>query len=50
MSASFGVAFTGESGYELRQLLVDADQALYRAKRAGRNCVVAGKQGEGVVA
>ncbi|WP_439704481.1 diguanylate cyclase [Frateuria sp. GZRe12] len=49
VSASFGVAFTGESGYELRQLLMDADQALYRAKRAGRNCVVAGKQGEGVV-
>jgi len=49
VSASFGVAFTGESGYDLRQLLMDADQALYRAKRAGRNCVVAGKQGEGVV-
>ncbi|WP_424681120.1 diguanylate cyclase [Frateuria sp. YIM B11624] len=49
VSASFGVACTGESGYDLRQLLVDADQALYRAKRAGRNCVVAGKQGEGVV-
>jgi diguanylate cyclase (GGDEF)-like protein len=49
VSASLGVAFTGESGYDLRQLLVDADQALYRAKRAGRNCVVAGKQGEGVV-
>jgi diguanylate cyclase (GGDEF)-like protein len=49
VSASFGVAFTGESGYDLRQLLIDADQALYRAKRAGRNCVVAGKQGEGVV-
>ncbi|HEV2623376.1 MAG TPA: GGDEF domain-containing protein [Frateuria sp.] len=49
VSASFGVAFTVESGYELRQLLMDADHALYRAKRAGRNCVVAGKQGEGVV-
>ncbi|HET6807041.1 MAG TPA: GGDEF domain-containing protein [Frateuria sp.] len=49
VSASFGVAFTGESGYDLRQLLMDADHALYRAKRAGRNCVVAGKQGEGVV-
>lgn len=49
VSASFGVAFTGESGYDLRQLLIDADQALYRAKRAGRNCVVAGKQGDGVV-
>ena len=49
VTGSFGVAFTGECGYDLRQLLVDADQALYRAKRAGRNCVVAGKQGEGVV-
>ncbi|NUO71906.1 MAG: GGDEF domain-containing protein [Frateuria sp.] len=49
ISASFGVAFTGESGYELRQLLMDADHALYRAKRAGRNCVVAGKAGEGMV-
>ena len=49
VSASFGVAFTGESGYGLRQLLMDADRALYRAKRAGRNCVVAGRQGEGVV-
>jgi len=48
-SASFGVACTGESGYDLRQLLMDADHALYRAKRAGRNCVVAGKQGDGVV-
>ncbi|MCX7514278.1 GGDEF domain-containing protein [Frateuria hangzhouensis] len=49
VSASFGVAYTGESGHDLRQLLMDADHALYRAKRAGRNCVVAGKQGEGVV-
>lgn len=49
VSASFGVACTDESGYDLRQLLMDADHALYRAKRAGRNCVVAGKQGEGVV-
>ncbi|SEI42533.1 GGDEF domain-containing protein [Frateuria terrea] len=49
VSASFGVAWTDESGYDLRQLLMDADHALYRAKRAGRNCVVAGKQGEGVV-
>lgn len=49
VSASFGVACTGESGYDLRQLLMDSDHALYRAKRAGRNCVVAGKQGDGVV-
>ncbi len=40
VSASFGVASTGSSGYELRQLLAHADAALYRAKNAGRNCVV----------
>jgi diguanylate cyclase (GGDEF)-like protein len=40
VSASFGVATTVSSGYELRQLLAHADTALYRAKNAGRNCVV----------
>lgn len=40
VSASFGLACTGESGYELRQLLAHADAALYQAKAAGRNCVV----------
>jgi len=40
VSASFGVATTVSSGYELRQLLAHADAALYRAKNAGRNCVV----------
>jgi diguanylate cyclase (GGDEF)-like protein len=40
VSASFGVAATASSGYELRQLLAHADAALYRAKFAGRNCVV----------
>lgn len=40
VSASFGVAATSTSGYELRQLLAHADAALYRAKFAGRNCVV----------
>jgi diguanylate cyclase (GGDEF)-like protein len=40
ISASFGVAATSSSGYELRQLLAHADAALYRAKFAGRNCVV----------
>jgi PleD family two-component response regulator len=34
------VAATASSGYELRQLLAHADAALYRAKYAGRNCVV----------
>jgi diguanylate cyclase (GGDEF)-like protein len=39
-SASFGVASTASASYELRQLLADADAALYRAKHDGRNCVV----------
>ena len=40
-SASFGIASTGTSGYDLARLLAHADAALYRAKRAGRDCVVA---------
>ena len=43
ISASFGVASTDRSGYELRQLMIDADNALYRAKRDGRNRVVYGE-------
>jgi diguanylate cyclase (GGDEF)-like protein len=39
VSASFGVATVTTSGYELRQLMIDADAALYRAKREGRNRV-----------
>lgn len=39
ISASFGVASVTNSGYELRQLMIDADDALYRAKREGRNRV-----------
>jgi diguanylate cyclase (GGDEF)-like protein len=39
VSASFGVASTRGSGYELRLLLSHADDALYRAKREGRNRV-----------
>jgi diguanylate cyclase (GGDEF)-like protein len=39
VSASFGVASTTASGYDLRQLLAHADSALYAAKRAGRNRV-----------
>lgn len=39
VSASFGVATAAHSGYELRQLMMDADNALYRAKREGRNRV-----------
>lgn len=40
VSASFGIAATSSSGYGLRQLLADADAALYQAKAAGRNRVV----------
>lgn len=39
ISASFGVATVTNSGYDLRQLMMDADEALYRAKREGRNRV-----------
>lgn len=39
ISASFGVASVINSGYELRQLMGDADDALYQAKREGRNRV-----------
>ena len=41
VSASFGIASSAASGYELTRLLAHADAALYRAKRAGRNCVMA---------
>jgi diguanylate cyclase (GGDEF)-like protein len=40
VSASFGIAAAGSSGYELRQMLAHADAALYQSKRAGRNRVV----------
>lgn len=40
VSASFGVATTVFSGYELRQLLIHADDALYQAKNTGRNRAV----------
>ena len=39
ISASFGVSTVANSGYDLRQLMMDADDALYRAKRDGRNRV-----------
>ncbi|BFI95536.1 MAG: hypothetical protein RSP_10460 [Rhodanobacter sp.] len=42
VSTSIGLAFTAASGYDLRQLCTDADAALYRAKRGGRNCVMVG--------
>jgi diguanylate cyclase (GGDEF)-like protein len=40
-SASFGIASSASSGYDLARLLAHADSALYRAKRAGRNCAMA---------
>jgi diguanylate cyclase (GGDEF)-like protein len=40
VSASFGIASTASSGYELKELLAHADAALYQAKRGGRNRVV----------
>lgn len=40
ITASFGVASSDRSGYDLRQLIIDADNALYQAKRDGRNRVV----------
>jgi len=41
ISASVGLACTDSSGYDLQRLCIDADDALYRAKRAGRNRVIA---------
>ncbi len=41
LSASFGVSGSDSSGYLLKQLLADADHAMYQAKAAGRDKVVA---------
>lgn len=48
-SASVGLACTDTSGYELQRLCKDADAALYRAKRAGRNRVIADTENDSVV-
>ncbi|RAP59587.1 hypothetical protein BTJ49_02760 [Oleiagrimonas sp. MCCC 1A03011] len=37
ITASIGLASTRTSGYQLKRLLVHADEALYEAKRNGRN-------------
>lgn len=40
VSASFGVTETKSSGYELKDLLAHADDAMYQAKSKGRNRVI----------
>ncbi|WP_255548712.1 diguanylate cyclase [Luteibacter sp. dw_328] len=46
LSASVGVASTDRCGYELQRLCREADAALYRAKRAGRNRVIADSEND----
>jgi diguanylate cyclase (GGDEF)-like protein len=40
VSASFGLAWSADASHDLRQLLIDADAALYCAKEGGRDRVV----------
>jgi diguanylate cyclase (GGDEF)-like protein len=49
LSASVGVASTDRSGYGLQRLCREADAALYRAKRSGRNRVIADIESDGLV-
>jgi diguanylate cyclase (GGDEF)-like protein len=46
VSASFGLAFSADSGQTLHQLLIDADTALYCAKDGGRNQVIVSVRAE----
>jgi diguanylate cyclase (GGDEF)-like protein len=39
VTVSVGVAWSSDTATDLAGLIMGADQALYRAKRAGRNCV-----------
>ena len=48
-SASVGLACTDTSGYGLQRLRREADAALYRAKRTGRNRVIADTENDGMV-
>jgi diguanylate cyclase (GGDEF)-like protein len=43
ITASLGVSSTDQCGYELHHLLGEADNALYQAKRDGRNRVVSSR-------
>ena len=49
ISASVGLASTDSSGYHLQRLSREADAALYRAKRAGRNRVIADIENDGLI-
>ncbi|WP_109126659.1 GGDEF domain-containing protein [Dyella sp. C11] len=48
-SASIGVACTDTFGYGLSRLRREADAALYRAKRTGRNRVIADMENDGLI-
>ncbi|MBL1210954.1 sensor domain-containing diguanylate cyclase [Geminocystis sp. GBBB08] len=45
ITASFGVANFPENGLTSRQIIVVADNALYKAKKQGRDCVIIADEG-----